>query len=106
MNTEEKPVKPEITNWWAIKRGAVARLGQEEFDRRVVVARAVARKIADDPSWFAGDDDREGVFTFMAHRLTSLAVQLGNEKFAKFEGLDHDTLGIAVCRMIEDGVMI
>lgn len=94
----------EITNWWEIKKREVARLGEAEFDRRVAAARKVARQIADDPSWFPEDEDREGVFTFMAWRLQSLAVQLTD--FAKFEAQDHDALGIIVCRMVEEGVII
>lgn len=95
-----------LTSWWGIKRDAIATLGEVEFDRRLGIADAAARKIADDPSWFKDDKDREGVFVFVAHRLRSLAVQLGEKAFAKFEKMDHDTLGCAVVKMIESGVMI
>jgi len=84
----------EITNWWAIKRAAIARLGQQEFLRRVGVAHAKAREIAEDPEWFPGDIDRQEVFCFMAWRLQSLAVQLTDT--ALFEAQDHDTLACVV----------
>jgi uncharacterized small protein (DUF1192 family) len=96
----------ELTNWHEIKKNALAELGVDEFDRRVGIAHAAAAKIAADPSWFAKDDDRKSIEIFMGWRLQSLAARLGAAAFAKFEAMDHDTLGIAVVKMIESGTMI
>ena len=93
-----------ITNWHEIESREVIRLGQQEFDRRILIARQKARKIADDPSWFAEDCDREGIFQLMFWRLQSIAVQLTS--FDKFESASHDTLGCAVCKMMESGKII
>jgi hypothetical protein len=95
-----------LTSAAEVQREAIARLGQAEYDRRIGIAGRKARAIAEDRSWFKDEADRENVFTFVAHRLRQIAIALRPERFAKFETMDHDSLGCALVKMMERGILI
>jgi len=94
-----------FTSFEAYRREAVERFGHEEVERRLAIAEQHAHKIAEDPSFFSQDSDRDMVFMFMGHRLRQLALALSEKNFKKFEK-SYDTAGCIILKLIEKGKMI